>query len=457
MKSLLKIFAILIIILIFIYAFSSSFASQNIENLAYVLAIGIDKNTDNSDKLNVSFQFMQMSALGDASSGEQPNVIVNSVTGNSINNAIYQMNTYIGKELNLAHCSLIVFSSDLAKEGIATEIYSLINNETLRPSTYLLVSDSPANKYLENVKPNLEKVVTKYYDTFPLTSAFTGYTQNVSIGTFYNRMLSECWGNTIPIGNVFQTKSSQESSSNSQSSSSSSNQSSSSSSSNSTPTSGSSNSSSTNTQTSGNINSSQSNNQASSSDDSSVSKLTVSGQRGTQNTGSSVFKNDKMVGELSGLETMCHLLIINDIESCIISVPNTNTDTDMIDLSLSPIKTPSISVDISGNNPKITIDLFLEANILTIDTPNEFNNSYDLEKISSKAEKYLNDKIYSYLNKVSKEYKSDIDGFARFAIKKFLTQSDWSSYNWQSKYENADFVVNSTVNVTSSLLLTEIN
>ena len=61
-----------------------------------------------------------------------------------------------------------------------------------------------------------------------------------------------------------------------------------------------------------------------------------------------------------------------------------------------------------------------------------------------------------YLNKVSKELKADVDGFARYAIRKFLTEDDWYSYNWQEQYEKAEFIVNSNVNVTSSLLLTEL-
>lgn len=55
MKKLLKKIFILSLIVIFIIAFSSSYSSLSIDNLAYVLAIAIDTSTDN--KLEVSFQF----------------------------------------------------------------------------------------------------------------------------------------------------------------------------------------------------------------------------------------------------------------------------------------------------------------------------------------------------------------------------------------------------------------
>ena len=44
---------IFLLIIIFIIAFSSSYSSLNIDNLAYVLAIGIDKSDKN--KLQVTF------------------------------------------------------------------------------------------------------------------------------------------------------------------------------------------------------------------------------------------------------------------------------------------------------------------------------------------------------------------------------------------------------------------
>ena len=38
--------------------------------------------------------------------------------------------------------------------------------------------------------------------------------------------------------------------------------------------------------------------------------------------GLAVFKNNKMVGTLSGIDTMCHLLVTNKFESCVIDIPS---------------------------------------------------------------------------------------------------------------------------------------
>ena len=47
---------IFVVILVFISAFSSSYSSLNIDNLTYVLAIGIDSSDNNN--LEVSFIFL---------------------------------------------------------------------------------------------------------------------------------------------------------------------------------------------------------------------------------------------------------------------------------------------------------------------------------------------------------------------------------------------------------------
>lgn len=59
----------------------------------------------------------------------------------------------MGKEINLAHCGAVIFSEEYAKNGISSEIYSLLNTEEFRPTTNLIISTCPAYDYLSNVKP----------------------------------------------------------------------------------------------------------------------------------------------------------------------------------------------------------------------------------------------------------------------------------------------------------------
>ena len=113
MKSAIKWFIIIITIIIFLYAFSSSYYSQNIDHLDYVIALGIDKIPE-SDNLSVTFEFANLGSFSENSSSEQTEPIINTIIAPTIPNAITIMYAYIGKHLNLSHCKVIVFSYEFA-------------------------------------------------------------------------------------------------------------------------------------------------------------------------------------------------------------------------------------------------------------------------------------------------------------------------------------------------------
>lgn len=176
---------IILLIIIFISGFSASYNSLNIDNSAFAIALGIDKS--DSNKLIVNFEFLSTSPSGESVSETKP--VLNSVECSSITNGINLMNAYLGRKVNLTHCKLIIFSEDLAKMGISDEIYSLINDVQIRPSANIIVSKCDTKTYIENSIPSLENLIPKYYDIFPNTSKYTGYTCNATIGDFFNALV----------------------------------------------------------------------------------------------------------------------------------------------------------------------------------------------------------------------------------------------------------------------------
>lgn len=179
-----KIF-IIVLIIIFVSSFSASYNSLNIDNSAFAIAIGIDKSYSN--KLKVTFEFLAPSPSGEGAVETTP--VLNSVDCSSITNGINLMNAYLGRKVNLSHCKLIIFSEELAKEGISDEVYSLINEVQIRPSANIVVSKCNTKYYIENSVPSLENLIPKYYEIFPNTSEYTGYTCNATIGDFFNALV----------------------------------------------------------------------------------------------------------------------------------------------------------------------------------------------------------------------------------------------------------------------------
>ena len=450
-KNSISIIIFIIILIIFINAFSASYTSRNISNLAYIFALGIDKGENAKMKISAQLSNIATSTGGGGSSGEGNNPTLISCEADSIFSGINLLNTYIGKELNLAHCSVFVISKEFAKEGIASEIYSLINNEEVRPSTNLVLSTCDAYDYLKNSNPNLEKLTIKYYDTFSITDRFTGYISNITIGNFYNTLASKDEEATAILGGLNSAARSE----NSKSSSNSNKSDSSDTEKLSSESSGSSNSSNNSSNESSNQSSQEQENSIINPEDLTAGTSSASGKRGTENIGLAVFENDKFRGELTATETICHLLINNDLDSCIISIGNPIVESEKMELQLFPSKKTKITINIIDGIPHISIKLYLNADVMTLEQDIDYEIPETLEKISSTAKDYLKNEFDKYLNKISKEYNCDIDEFYTKAIGHFATIPEWENFNWKEKFKNAVFNVDLDFNVTSSLLVTK--
>jgi len=446
-KNTISIIIFVILLVFFLNAFSTSYTSHNIPNLAYVLALGID--VGENAKIKLSAQFTK-TAVFNSSSGSSPDdsdsIVLVSGESDSVFSALNLLNTYIGKEINLAHCYVIAFSDEFAKNGISSEIYSFINNEEIRPITNLVVTKSTAYDYLNNVKPNLEKVTAKYYETFELTSKLTGYISNISIGDFYNDLCSNTCDSTAILAGLNATARKEDEAKSTDSNSTESNSSDS-------------NSSSDNTSSSSDMSSSTDSklpqNVITNSEDLVAGTSSVMGKRGTENIGIAVFNNDKFCGELTTMETLCHLLINNNVDSGIISIDNPLDTTKKIELQLIPTKKSKVNVEMNNDKMHISVDIKVEADITTLEENIDYSSKQNLEKISEAAEIYLQEQFHNYFNKVSREYKSDIDDFCSKALSYFATIPELKNSNLKEKYINSDFDINVDVNVASSLLLTK--
>lgn len=186
---------------------------------------------------------------------------------------------------------------------------------------------------------------------------------------------------------------------------------------------------------------------------------TTAGSTPLENNGSSemmgiaVFSNDKLVGELTAKETLCYSLIANEVDSCNISIPNTESPESNIDLYIFNNSQPKIDIDIVNGSPFIKIKLKLEARILSVDDNTDYSTKEKLSEISQSANKYIENMIIEYLYKTSIKLKSDVNGFGKYALQLFLTEPDFEKYNWLACYKDSIFDVTVDTRVKSAFLL----
>lgn len=406
MNKIIRNIFIIAVILVFMVGFNYSYTSLSIDNLAYVIALGID--VGENEKFKVTFQFTTGLANPETGSTEKSPSIVNSVEANSIDSAIAIMNAYMARELNFSHCRVLVFSEEVATNGLSNEIYTLANDTELRPSANIIVSKNNAKDYIENSEPILENLITKYYEIFPNSSKYTGYVYNATLGDFFNQLVSNTGEPIAILGGV---------NANSQ-------------------------------------NASTSSNSSEVSDIKSTDN-SISAGRGSENIGVAVFKDDKLVGELSALETLCLSIIRGNVNSFLVSVNDPNGEEDNIDLMLYLHEGRNINVDIVNNTPYITIDLKLTGRIYSMKEGLNYLDSSILDSLSEEANNYLKDILTTYLYKTSTEFKSDINGLGKYCLANFLTLSEFENFDWQESYSSSTFNVSVNTEIQSGFLITE--
>ena len=404
-KKNIAIFLIFVILVIFI---AKEIKIRTIDDLAYVIAIGLDSGEN--DILKVSFQIANTSSNNSSASSESTsNSTISTIETSSIGNAINLMNTYISKELSLAHCKAIVISEDLASSGISNYLYTLINKMEISPKCNIIISRVNSDYFLQESSSSIEKNTTKFYQIIPTTADFTGYTDTITLRDFFSRMGDTFAQPYTILGNV-------------------------------------------------NTGSHNKNNTDSSVEDLTATKAgesNIKSPNKVEINGIAVFNADTMVGQLNSIETICHLILSNKLKNSNISIPSPFSDTNTIDLSINLKKPTKIDVQILNGSPYVKCNIYINARILTMTKDSDYLNSKNLSEIEEYANSYIESQVYNYFYKTSKEYKSDILGLGKYVVDDFLTWDEWINYDWLNQYENAFFDVNVQTDVKSGYLLLE--
>ena len=425
-NKLLKNILILSIIFSLTYSFfGKSNSSNTLDELAYIMSIGID--VGDIDAYKITFQVSTIySSSSDLSGGENssssssgnsgesssesknPSFTIHTIECESIDNGINLMNTYVDKTIDLSHCKLLLLSEELAKQGIAPIIYSLVNKIEITPDCNLIISKIPNSEFTDDKKPSIQDVLPKYYDVTSNTKNESGYSLNVTLTDFYEDLKCSACEPIATLGTVRNPKKK----------------------------------------------TSNTSNDSMGLDKSAENITSTSDEPIIEILGLSAFKKDKLVGNLSGMETVCHLILSNKLDNCSISISSPFESNNTIDMSLSLNNNPKTNVNISNGSPYVSTNINLTAKILSLNDDNSNLTTNLINQVESFANDYLTNQLYQYLYKTSKEFNSDIVGIGKFARKNFSTLQEWDNYNWESNYSSSIFNVNLDFSIKSGYLIT---
>lgn len=424
-----KIFIVAIIISLLSGFNQYSNSAQNIDDLSYAVAIGVDKGETAKYRISLQLTTMESSATESAiseSSGSSEgseassnpvsssgstasNYIIQTMETDSIDSALNIANSYINKTINLSHCKILLVSEEIAKQGVDPLVNSLINKVETRPDCSIIVSKIPDDEFNNEKKPKIEELISKYYDVASNLETGRGYSETIKLNEFYLTLNDTFYQPYASLGTTYNTSKN------------------------------------TNKQ-----------NISANLDAQSKTLITNSEKQSVEVMGLAVFKKDKLVGSLNANQTLSHQLITNELDFSTINIISPFNPNETLDIYISTFKKPNIKVNISNGSPFVEINLYIAARIVSF-------NSYEinllteekLNLIQDTVKRHLENQIYNYLNKTAKEFNSDISGLGRYAVKNFRTTNDWNNYNWLENYQNCTFKVTVDTSIKTGNLLTQ--
>ncbi len=292
--------------------------------------------------------------------------------------------------------------------GIKDEIYTLLNNIQVRPDCSMIVSRCDAYDFLNNSKPNLINLVERYYEVVVTSGEYTGYSLNIKLSDFYSMLMEPSIQPIAILGGI-------------------------------------------------NVKQIQKKNGSENFVDKDSSykagEALVDDKNSLEIMGIAVFKDDKLVGELNGIETIAHLLLTDQLNDCTVNVSDPFNENSVITLSINEQKTPQNRVRMVNNSPYIESKIYLNANILSLNNNSDYSDDENLKILGKYVDSYIKSHVESYLYKTSKELNSDIIGFGRKTWIYSLDLNNWSKRNWLDNYKNSIFNVQVYTNVKNSFLI----
>lgn len=368
-----------LILTVFLFTLTGCYDANTIEDYYYIVAMGIDL-AETEGMYNISIQIAKNKSSSDSGSGssQSSSYSIYSVEAETINGGINILNNYLDKQINISHCSAIIFSEELARQGIGHLLNALANNRELRPNSFVLISNQKAYDVLDKVSNAGENFSSRFYEYIVNSLDYTGYAEK----TTFEMLLSDSnnkYGDGIAI-------------------------------------------------------------------------YTSVGKDYIQNEGLAVFKDDRMVGHTTAVESIAYLLLVNHLEESMITIDNPFEENSKIDIGIGTTKNCHKNVEIINNTPYITCDVFITANIESSGKNFDYTKSENIRIIEEETKKYLTGLLENYLYKLSREYNSDILKFKNIYTKKCLTNQDLDKVHFDEIYKDSVFKVNVDVQISSTHL-----
>ncbi|MHB8065405.1 MAG: Ger(x)C family spore germination protein [Ruminiclostridium sp.] len=424
-----KKFNILLIISILISLLTSCTTdSKEIDNQVYTLIIGCDKAVDNKIRLTVQYPTYKGGSGGggslkkdgggnsggesDNENGVVDNTIVQTVEASSILEALDLMNTSTTRKLSMVHTKAVVFSEEMAREGVKDYLQPIARFRETRRNMQMIVCRGKAQDFIMENKTSIGDSVAKAMELAMVQSDDSGFFPRAPFHEFYTAAISpyrQPYAIYAGINNYKHLKPIKE-------------------------------------------------------DSTSPLRpqyeilpgdIPRQGDRKLEMIGTAVFNGDKMVGTLSSYETRYLMMVLGSFKRGIMTIEDKNSDGDAIPLDIRLGRNTKINAYFENNNPVIDIKIEIEADVGAIQSSIPYEEVKNLSNLNSQIETTIKKGVEETIKKAQSQWNTDIFGFGKKISRNFFTTTEFEKYNWLEHFKDAKINVEVDSSVRRTGLMME--
>ncbi|WP_163539657.1 Ger(x)C family spore germination protein [Gracilibacillus sp. YIM 98692] len=364
-----------------------------LEQQSYVMAIGID-TTDQENQYLFTFEIANPevgSATAQGGEGEPPAEIV-SVIGTDILTATYTANSVVAKKITLDHTKIIVASEEIARsDKFLSVIQSASRSPQIRRAVELVVSKEPAEDFIRNNEPTMEKRPHKFYNFMLSRAAQTGIIPQATLHRFFQITEGDA---DVFLAVYATTEQSKEK-------------------------------------------------ERGYEDNYIAGEIPQIGGSPTQFMGSAVFKEGKMIDILNGEETrFAHILDkTHDMDTFLATIPDPLQPEYRVSYNYAQKNKPQINIDYQkGKTAKIKVDVEYQVEIIGIQSLINYSQIQKYRKIlKENITNRLEEKAKQLVKKSQEQYSTDPFYWSLYVRKHFKDVPSYEEADWNKNiYPNAE-------------------
>lgn len=339
---------LLCVLMSFIILLTGCWNARELNSLSIATAIGIDKS---KDEYLVTIQLMNPGEMiGEKTTTRAP-VTTYQITGKNVFEAVRKLTKETPRKIYFAHLRLIVLGEELAKDGVGKVLDFFSRDHELRTDVYIGIAKNIDAEKVLNVLTPLEKIpMYKIQVSLERAQEAWGSTYPIHVDELISNLVSE--GKNPVLTGIEVIGDSK-------------------------------------------IGSSLSN----------VENVKSSTIVKTSNIG--VLEKDRLIGWLSETESIGYNYIMDEIKSTLVTLPFEDGN-----IGIELIKTKSkIKGKVENGKPKIEVKLWVEGNVGDVGCKVDLSKAKNIYKLEEQLEKKIKRDMETVVEKVQKDFKSDIFGF----------------------------------------------